>query len=171
MRKIAVRNPDTYTLKRCELFAQFSAQTSQDEYARRNQVNLEKIKKDIYQGKIAEFMVSIYYAKLGKKVSVPDLEIYGKYRKSFDADLVINGTNVHVKSCAANPRWSPSWVFQKNDKITQGETEDWLCLVVLEEGGGGWFSVYQAKSLKFKPPRLEYLRDSKTCLYWDDLKG
>ena len=51
MKGIKLEKPDTYTLKRCQLFADFSVESSLDEYARRNQNNIEKIKLDIYRGR------------------------------------------------------------------------------------------------------------------------
>jgi len=170
MKGIKLEKPDTYTLKRCQLFADFSVESSLDEYARRNQNNIEKIKLDIYRGKIAEFMVYNYLVSRGKDVTKPDLDVYDKYHKSFDSDLVSEGFNLHVKSHFVNPRFPVSWVFQKKDKITTEKSgNDYLCLVVMNENWDNWFYIKEAKLLDFKEPKKESLKASKVCIYESDL--
>jgi hypothetical protein len=165
MKKIKLKNPNAYTLKRCEIFAEFSVQSSVDEYARRNQNDVEKIKLDIYRGKVAEFMVYDYILSKDKNVTKPDLEIYDKYHKSFDSDLMSDGVNLHVKSHFVNPRFPVSWVFQKKDKLTTSAGDDYLCLVVMNENGDNWFYIQKAKLAKFEQPKKESLRASKLCIY------
>lgn len=170
MNKIKLEKPDEYTLKRCEIFADFSVQSSVDEYARRNQNNIEKIKLDIYRGKVAEFMIYNYLVKKGKETTIPDLEIYDKYHKSFDADLVCEGRNLHVKSHFVNSNFPVSWVFQKKDKITNKNTKnDYLCLVVMNKSWDSWFYIEEPKLLDFKEPKKESLKASKVCIYEKDL--
>ena len=161
------QKPTAYTLARCRLFADHSADSSSDEYARRNQHSLEKIKMDIYRGKVAEFMVYDYLTFKGNDTSLPDLEIYSASYKSFDADLVCNGLNVHVKSHLLNPTFPPSWVFQKNDKLTKG-SDDYLALVLLDEDWNGRFCVGRARDFEYKPPIKQSLR-SKVCIYAEGL--
>ena len=170
MKQIKLEKPDSYTLKRCQLFADYSAGSSADEYARRNQIDLEKIKLDIYRGKVAEYMVYNYLVSRGKSVSMPDLEIYNKHHKSFDADLVSDGVNLHVKSHFVNPRFPVSWVFQKQDKITtEKHSDDYLCLVVMTEDWNNGLYIKQSKLVTFKEPKKESLKSSKVCVYESDL--
>lgn len=170
MKKYNLQKPDTYTLKRCKLFAEFSVQSSLDEYARRNQTNVDKIKLDIYRGKVAEFMVYNYLVDKGKNTTKPDLDVYDKDHKSFDADLVCEGVNLHIKSHFVNSRFPVSWVFQKKDKITRDSCSDYLSLVVINEDWDGWFYLEQAKLLRFKEPKKESLKASKVCVYEKDLQ-
>ena len=86
MKKFKLEKPDAYILERCKIFAAFSVDSSADEYARRNQNDINKIKIDIYRGKVAEFMVYNYLVSRGKHVTKPDLNIYDKHHKSFDSD-------------------------------------------------------------------------------------
>jgi hypothetical protein len=96
-------NPITdYNKARCHIFAEYSVESSAGEYARRNQSDPQKIQLDIYRGKMAEFMVCDYMASKGNNISKPDLEIYKSFQKSYDADLVCNNKNLHVKSHFVN---------------------------------------------------------------------
>ena len=169
MNKRPLKKLDQYTLKRCKLFADFSAETSSDEYAKRNQNNIEKIKLDIYRGKAAEFMVYNYLVNRGNKVNLPDLEIYSKNQKSFDADLICGKHNIHVKSCVVNNKFPVSWMFQKKDHLTSGRSKDYVCLVVMNESFSGGFYIYQANQLDFKPPVKKALQASKVTVYETDL--
>ena len=169
MKKFKLEKPDAYTLERCKIFAAFSVDSSADEYARRNQNDINKIKIDIYSGKVAEFMVYNYLVSRGKHVTKPDLDIYDKHHKSFDSDLVSDGVNLHVKSHFVNPRFPVSWVFQKKDKITSDAGDDYLCLVVMKENWDNWFYIKAAKLLDFKQPVKESLRATKVCIYEKDL--
>lgn len=164
---IHLQKPTAYTLARCELFATHSVSTSTGEYARRNQHSIAKIRDDIYRGKVAEYMVYDFLIFKGNETSLPDIEIYEAKRKSFDADLVSNGYNVHVKSHTRNPNYPVSWVFQKSDKLTQG-SDDFLALVVMDEDFNAKMHLGQAKHFVFRPPVNESLR-SKACIYADDI--
>ena len=169
MKKFKLQKPDSYTLKRCEIFAEFSVQSSVDEYARRNQNDVDKIKLDIYRGKVAEFMVYNYLVGRGKNITKPDLEIYDKHHKSFDSDLTSEGVNIHVKSHFVNPKFPVSWVFQKKDKITRDAGDDYLCLVVMNESWDDWFYLEKAKLLDFREPKKQSLKATKVCIYEKDL--
>lgn len=162
-----LQKPTAYTLARCELFASHSVSTSTSEYSRRNQHSMVKIRDDIYRGKVAEYMVYDYLTFKGNETSLPDVEIYEARRKSYDADLVSNGYNVHVKSHTLNPNYPVSWVFQKSDKLTKG-SDDFLALVIMDEEFEAKAYLGQAKHFTFRPPVNESLK-SKTCIYVDDI--
>ncbi|MDB4498303.1 hypothetical protein N9251_03070 [Gammaproteobacteria bacterium] len=158
--------PPTQIMEVCRKFAEQSAASSMDEYARRNQHSIDKIKLDIFRGKVAEFQVWQHLVDRARDVVPPDVAIYDKYHKTFDADLVCNGQNLHVKSHMRNPQFPVSWVFQKRDKLTYAPSDnDWLCLVTLEADFSGTLYIRHAKEVTFEQPKKESLRASKVCVY------
>ena len=158
--------PSPQIMEACHKFAEQSAASSMDEYARRNQHSIDKIKLDIFRGKVAEFQVWQHLVDRARDVSAPDVAIYDKYHKTFDADLVCNGQNLHVKSHMRNPRFPVSWVFQKRDKLTYAPSDnDWLCLVTLDADFSGTLYIRHAKEVTFEQPKKESLRASKVCVY------
>jgi hypothetical protein len=170
MKKIKLKELDEYTMCRCSLFAKYSTESSLDEYSRRNQNNAEKIKNDIKTGKMAEFMVYNYLTENGKIATKPDLDIYDKHQKSYDADMVVGNAELHVKSHLKNDRFPVSWVFQKQDKVTSTDSEnDYLCLVVMDEFAGCSLYLKSAKKATFKEPKKECLKKTKVCIYESDL--
>lgn len=104
----------------CENFSELVAETNKDEYAKRKQYNLSKIKQDITLGKIAEWGVYFIYLSRGyKRISVPDMSIYDKSSKSFDSDLRCGIYNLHIKSqnLESAERYGDSWIFQSKDPL------------------------------------------------------
>lgn len=84
---------------KCIKFAQDSVMSSADQYARRNQNDVEKIKKDIRVGKIGEFLVHEHFVKQYPTLKLPDTQIYEVKDKSWDTDLKDdNGLKIAVKS-------------------------------------------------------------------------
>ena len=163
--------PSTQIMEVCHKFAEQSAASSMDEYARRNQHSIDKIKLDIFRGKVAEFQVWQHLVDRARDVVPPDVAIYDKYHKTFDADLVCNGQNLHVKSHMRNPRFPVSWVFQKRDKLTYAPSDnDWLCLVTLDADFSGTLYIRSAKEVTFEQPKKESLRANKVCIYERSLK-
>ena len=156
--KIKLEAITEYQRLQCELFSRFSFSSSLDEYNRRGQHNSDKIINDIYNGKVAEFMVYNFFIKKGRSVSSPDLNIYSKKMKSFDADLVVGDVNVHVKSHISNNIFPVSWMFQKNDPLP---IEDYLCLVV----DNTYMYIKKVSDVEFSEPMKESLRHTKVCLY------
>jgi len=168
--KIKINPVDDYTLERCRIFAEFSVGSSMGEYARRNQNNPEKVKMDIYRGKLAEFMIYKYMLSKGNTITVPDLEIYNYHNKNYSADFVCNGKNLHVKSHFVNEYYPVSWLFQKKDNLVSCETkDDFLFLVVMKNDGDAWFYVRQPQRELFRKPQKESLQSTKLCIYESDL--
>lgn len=66
---------------KCEKFAQESVLTSADKYARRNQFDIEKIKKDIRNGKIGEQGTFNLLKDKHPTLLSPDYNIYSKKRQ------------------------------------------------------------------------------------------
>lgn len=156
--KIKLKPLTKYQELQCDLFSRFSVFSSLDEYKRRGQSDKNKIISDIYNGKVAEFMVYNFFISKGKSLSSPDLNIYQRGMKSFDADLVIGDVNIHVKSHISNEIYPVSWMFQKNDPL-QGR--DYLCLVV----DNIYMYIKKVSEVEFSEPMKESLRHTKVCLY------
>ena len=99
--------------------------TNINQYRKRNQSNIEKIKKDILFGKYAEFCVWWNLLLDGWNVQEPDCQVYSNKKKSFDADLTANdGTRFHVKSCNSSSTFPVSWLFQPNDPVTMNPNQN-----------------------------------------------
>lgn len=161
--KIKLEAVPEYQRLQCELFSRFSFSSSLDEYNRRGQHDKDKIINDIYNGKIAEFMVYNFFVKKGRSLSSPDLNIYSKKMKSFDADLVIGDVSIHVKSHMSNNIFPVSWMFQKNDPLP---AEDYLCLVV----DNSYMYIKRVSEVEFSEPMKKSLRHTKVCLYEKNIK-
>jgi hypothetical protein len=169
--RIELSSITEYQDRQCDLFSKFSVFSSLDEYKKRNQLDKEKIINDIYNGKIAEFMVYNFLISRQKKSNSPDLNIYGKYDKSYDADLVTNSANIHVKSHNVNGSFPVSWVFQKRDPLLASKKEnDYLALVVMNKDVN-YMYLKNVSEVEFKEPVKESLRDTKSCVYEIDLKN
>lgn len=158
---------------KCKQFAIDSCGTSKDEYARRNQNDMTKIQRDIYWGKIAEYMVYNYLVGRGYSVNEPDCAIYHGYRKSYDADLTITKEDsvidLHVKSHVKNKNFPVSWMFQKNDPLLiKKEKKDYLCLVVIGEGEPFMY-LRAINDVAFGQPKKMSLRKTKACLYMEGI--
>lgn len=175
-------------LEKCSKFATNSVSTSSDKYAHRNQFDVEKIMKDIRNGKIGEEgtyskLVSIY-----PKLSAPDHQIYSKKDKSWDPDLkdIDSKVRVAVKSqdIESAIAFGESWVFQfgdgkkDNDKGIFGEKDENHYVAFNALNVPKRFGIIRAlvkvqwlhdKKL-FKEMQKESLRGNKLAVYYDDLE-
>ena len=101
---------------KCSQFAKASVSTSSDKYARRNQFDIEKIAKDIRNGKIAEEIVYNQVSSVIPGLTSPDYNIYDKKDKSWDPDLKDSQSSLRlaVKSqdIESEQSFDRSWVFQ-----------------------------------------------------------
>lgn len=117
--------PSHYVLKRVFEFASKRMGGSKDLYTYRGEKNLSKMEEDIIIGTLGEYAVYNYCKKKGYKCSRPDLKIYEKRRKSFDADLTCGidskETKIHVKSQSVKSvkRYGQSWLFQRSDSLVK----------------------------------------------------
>jgi hypothetical protein len=161
----------------CKHFAEKVVQTNIDCYKDRNQNSIEKIKKDILIGKLAEWGVFfVYHFVRGKmNISSPDMRIYSIKDKSFDADLKFGLFNLHVKSQTSESayRYGDSWVFQIKDPLFVYSNEYDIiigCRVYLESDG----ALVQIKlekpfdNLKFGEPKLAKFCGIKKTIYLKD---
>jgi len=132
MRKYKLVEPTQYEKDVCRLFAKACVDTNKDEYARRNQNDINKIVSDIYNGKLAEIMVYRLFKKKKHNPTAIDFLIYDKDEKSFDADMLTTKHNVHIKSCKNDSPFPNSWVFQPWDKLVVDPSDnDIIVLVVM----------------------------------------
>lgn len=157
-------------------FAQ--AVTNTVNYSDSNQSAKTKIQDDHFVSKLGEEAVRILFQSRECQVEGPDYGVYEARRKSWAADLKINGLDVAVKTqrrSAAN-RYGLSWTFQdspeRRDPIL--DTPDaWVCLVVLEdlkeETECLVYPLRKIKQLLFEPPRLAKLSGKKQAVYLETL--
>lgn len=175
------RTPQTILIpddarQRASTFAQ--AVTETVNYRDSNQSVKEKIRDDHFVSKLGEEAVRILFEGRECKVVGPDYGVYEAKRKSWEADLKINGLEVAVKTqrrSAAN-RYGLSWTFQdspeRHDPILD-MPEAWVCLVVFEdlkpEPECLVYPLRKIKQLIFEAPRLAKLAGKKQAVYLETL--
>jgi hypothetical protein len=144
-------------------------------YPDSGQIDREKIEKDAYQGKLAEFAVKRYLESKGCKVIGPDLEIYPPKLRSWEFDLkcIYEGKEWHISVKSTNDRYDPSWIFQADnngryDKSLQDPETIVVCCLIT---GGGYaatlcfhLSADKVKAL-WGEPRRDNLKGKKKALY------
>lgn len=164
----------------CHEFAKKEIVTTEHMRNRRGQFNREKMIYDTTVGKMGEWAVTMLFWQNNIECSEPDMEIYEKHRKSYDADLTYDGIELHVKSqCEeASKRYGTSFVFQKGGK-GRGHTDP-----IIRSGDGQAIFTVVHKSNKtvdvygpistdvlrknLRDPKLDYLKHTKTCIYLAD---
>lgn len=173
---------------RCEQFAKDSVSTSADKYARRNQFDVEKIKKDIRNGKLGEQGTHNVLLEHFPNLSEPDYKIYSKKDKSWDPDLSDpSGLRVAVKSQDIDSaiNYGESWVFQHRPNKTYD-----CDLGIFKENNDNHYVAFNSlnvpkrigfikaivkvswlheKSL-FKEMKIPHLRGNKVAVYFSDLE-
>lgn len=147
-------------------------------YQDSNQSIKEKIRDDHFVSKLGEEAVRILFQGRECLVEGPDYGVYEAKRKSWAADLKVNGLEVAVKTqrrSAAN-RYGLSWTFQdspeRRDPILNNP-DAWVCLVVFEdlkpETECLVYPLRKIKQLIFEPPRLTKLIGRKQAVYLETL--
>ena len=158
---------------KCVQFAHDSIETNLDAYARRNQKRIHKILNDIIIGKIAEFGVH-KYLMTKNHLNEPDLKVYNKNEKSFDADLKFLNYNIHVKSQSIeqSEKYGISWSFQKQDKlITDPDNNDVIFLCIVNDLEVIILNYGKANKYKglYGEPIKESLKFTKKVLYFEKI--
>lgn len=178
--------PDIY--QRCSDFAKASVGTSSDKYARREQFDIDKIAKDIRNGKIGEEGVYNNLLASYPQLTPPDHNIYDKNNKSWDPDLkdLASNTRIGVKSQDVESaiHFGESWVFQFRagqkydvDKGIFGEDDEqhyvaFVALNVPKRIGEIKALVkvsWLHKNSLFKEMQKQNLRSNKVAVYYEDL--
>jgi len=164
--KIPLEQPDKYTQDLCSLFAEAVYETNMDAYSRRNQDDKEKVISDIRYGKIAEMMVHRMLMHGRRKPNPVDFHVYGVNQKSYDCDISIPSSMIHVKSCLDSSAFPNSWLFQPNDPVVKKpSSSDILALVILSKES--YCYMVGAQQAYYKDPVKKSL--NKKVIYEDDV--
>lgn len=175
---------DTYYLTSdievmCKFFADRVISTNIDQYKKRNQFNQDKIWKDIYYGKLAEWGVYFIYLKRGRKnIDPPDMKVYNAWQKSFDPDLKWGLFNLHIKSQTydSSLKYGNSWIFQAKDPLF-GYCDEYDivigCIVKVEEKSVGVTILLEKpfKNIIFGETKLSKFSGDKKAMYLKDNNG
>lgn len=157
-------------------FAEKCYRTNKAEYKRRGQEDAQKIKQDIYYGKVAEYAVWLMYKEMGQNCTKPDVGVYKTSQKSYDRDMTVNDTHhLHVKSQLLKQAQSfgLSWIFQKNDPlVTRPIPQDYVVLTLIMNNN--LVRVYQPQKAKdligvYGKPKKRALQSTKVTLYGKDI--
>lgn len=173
-------------LNKCKEFAKLSVDSSADKYASRNQLDVEKIMKDIRNGKVGEEAV---YSNLLDKfphLSKPDHQVYSKKDKSWSPDLKSNNISIAVKSqdIESALAYEDSWVFQHGDGkkdcdsavFKEVDLNHYVAFVSLNvpKRIGSIRAIVKIQWLHdnnlFKEMKKENLRGNKLAVYLEDLE-
>lgn len=179
--------PEIYD--QCSKFATDSVATSADKYARRNQLDIEKIKKDIRNGKIGEEVVWESLLRKYPGLTGPDYKIYSKKDKSWDPDLrdILSNMRLGVKSqdIESSLSFGESWVFQYGNGgkydcdsgvFKDSDPNHYIAFVALNvpKRKGEIRAIVKIQWLHdkklFKEMKKASLRGNKLAVYYDDLE-
>jgi hypothetical protein len=177
-------------LSKCTEFGKNSVGSSADKYASRNQYDIEKIMKDIRNGKIAEQGVYEQMIILYPHLTPPDYNIYSKKDKSWDPDLKDVDSNIRlaVKSqdISSALSYGESWVFQYNHGksydcdtgiFKDSDDNHYVAFVLLNvpKRTGEIRAIVKVQWLHdkklFKEMKKQSLRGNKLAIYFEDLEG
>lgn len=166
----------------CHQYACNELESTYEQRKRRNQYNKNAMIVQTTCGKIAEWAVTLMYTDMGEDdISDPDMEIYTASKKSFDADLMLNGKDLHVKSQTAESasRFGTSWMFQYGGQ-GHGHCDPLLkkqngmvafCVVDMKAQQAHIMGICQFDKIrhKLREPVKEVLKKTKRCIYLEDL--
>lgn len=162
----------------CVNFANKRIGKSSDLYSRRGEKRIEKILNDIVTGTVGEYGVYKYLKSQNVITSKPDLEIYEKRNKSFDADLYNDEVKIHVKSqgTASAKRYGNSWLLQRSDRVTRnpGKNEYYAFTEVDGKDVIILGIVKCSDIIKYdllEECKVPSYRHSKYALYWNSIKS
>jgi hypothetical protein len=165
-----------YIYKKCVKFAEDRMGGSADLYTYRGEKNKAKMFDDILIGTLGEWAAYKFLKDLDIKVSKPDMKIYEKRRKSFDADLTNDKFKFHVKSqsVVSRKRYGSSWLLQRSDKVVSDPQDgEYFILTCVEGKEVEILACIFIRDIvnnqlwgECKVPRY---RHSKVALYLDDL--
>jgi hypothetical protein len=173
IKKVQLIPPSSYQESVADLFSKevFYNTSNKSVYTNTNKSSPEKLISGIYLGKLAEFAVWNFLISVKKKASFPDVSILPADMKSYDADIISEGTNIHVKSCMSTSNTFPiSWLFYPNDPVTITPQENDFCAFVIcypSKRFEGYFAKAVDMIVMYKDPKLEHLK--KKVIYEEDL--
>ena len=165
----------------CNEYAKKELASTLAQKNRRNQFNEKAMIHQTTTGKIAEWAVTLFFTDKPCTISDPDMEIYSKYQKSFDADLKIDGFDLHVKSQSTESakRFGTSWMFQyagrggghRDPLLTYDNGLVAFCVVDFKEKAVRLEGICEFGVIreKLREPVKESLKNTKRCIYLEDL--
>lgn len=186
--KSIIITPEIY--EKCTIFGKSSVTSSADKYAKRNQFDVEKIVKDIRNGKIAEELTRQVCLEQLPNLSEPDYNIYDKGNKSWDPDLKDLPLDIRVavksQDIESDINFGRSWVFQYGNGgkydcdsgvFGKGDNSNhYVSFVSLNTPKRQGFiralvkvSWLHDKKL-FKEMKKQSLRGNKLAVYYEDLE-
>ena len=147
-------------------------------YIQRGSPNSKKVYEDILTGAIGEYGAYLYLKNLNINVTEPDLNLYDKKEKSFNADLECDNNMYHVKSQSviSSQRYGNSWLLQKTDPVVcSPKVNEYF---IFTEVDGNKVKILKKISCKFikenklyKKTKLNKYNNNKVAIYLKDLKG
>lgn len=170
-----------YVLNTCTNFAINEFNSSKIKRYERKQFNKDRIIQQNIIGKIGEFAAMFYLLDQGHECNSPDMKVYDGPKKSFDADLILNGKPLHVKSqskMTSSYLKCVSWTFQKGgkgaghvDPLTQNKCEDLIVFCHVDKKQTMVYGPYKWNDVRslLKDPLLDRLKGIKQCIYLEDL--
>ena len=165
----------------CNQYAKDELASTIQKKNKRNQFNTDAMIHQTTTGKIAEWAVTLLFTDKPCTISDPDMQIYTKYKKSFDADLTIDGYDLHVKSQSVESanRFGTSWMFQYNGRGS-GHRDPLLnydnglvafCVVDFNKKAVHIKGICEFALIrnKLREPVKKSLKHTKRCIYLEDL--
>ncbi|MCW3075055.1 MAG: hypothetical protein JWP69_2124 [Flaviaesturariibacter sp.] len=155
---------------RAKRFAEKVVDTT--DYSDSNQSFRVKIQQDHFISKLGEEAAKKVLQTYAR-VEGPDYVIYEGVEKSWEADLLVNGIELAVKtqSQSSAVKYGKSWTFQsgttRRDTILD-KPQAWVCFVLFDDEHPYQFTVYppyQISELVFGEPKLAHLKGSKKVVY------
>ena len=169
---------DPDIVKMCQHFADRVIDTNLQCYSKRRQLNADKIRQDIFIGKVAEWGVFFNYLKRGRtNIQPPDMRVYLAEDKSFDSDLRWGLFHLHVKSQTfeSADRYGDSWIFQTKDPLFEFASGYDIvigCRVTVDSFNENAFVEIllekQFQKLTFGDTKLSKFSGNKKALYLKD---
>ena len=165
----------------CNQYARQELSSTLAQKNKRNQFNKEAMIHQTTTGKLAEWAVTLFFTDKPCRISDPDMKVYTKYEKSFDADLKVDGIDLHVKSQSIESakRFGTSWMFQyggkgnghKDPLLSYANGLVALCVVDFKGKFVEIKGICDFKSIrgKLREPVKEALKRTKRCIYLEDL--
>jgi hypothetical protein len=166
----------------CNQYAKDELASTYEQKMKRNQFNTTAMVHQTTTGKLAEWAVTLHFTEKENTISDPDMEIYPAWKKSFDADLQLDGYDLHVKSQSVESaqRFGTSWMFQYNgrggghrdpllhlaDGLVAFCVVDFTNKSVALQGICGFAGIRD----RLREPVKKSLKNTKRCIYLEDLK-
>ena len=165
----------------CHSYARNELDSTFAQKKRRNQFNKNAMVHQTTTGKIAEWGVALHFIDQQRSISDPDMKVYEAAGKSFDADLQLDGKDLHVKSQSVDSakRFGTSWMFQYGGRGF-GHTDPLLkkenglvafCVVDFDNKKVIIHGLCNFDTLRkrLREPVKESLKQTKRCIYLEDL--